>query len=38
MVTVIMLAIYMLHFAGFSTIDEDPAGIPVVDKSDSIRV
>jgi len=38
MVTVIMLAIYMLHSAGFSTIDEDPAGIPVVDKSDGIRV
>jgi len=38
MVTVIMLAIYMLHSAGFSTIDEDPAGISVVDKSDGIRV
>jgi len=37
-VTVIMLAIYMLHSAGFSTIDEDPAGIPVVDKSDGIHV
>jgi len=38
MVTVIMLAIYMLHSAGFSTIDEDPAGIPVIDKSDGICV
>jgi len=38
MVTVIMLAIYMLHSAGYSRIDEDPAGIPVVDKSDGIRV
>jgi len=38
MAIVIMLAIYMLHSAGFSTIDEDSAGILVVGKSDGIRV
>jgi len=28
----------MLYSAGFSRVDEDPAGIPVEDKSDGIRV
>jgi len=28
----------MLHSAGFARVDEDPAGIPVEDKSDGIRV
>jgi len=28
----------MLRSAGFATVDEDSAGIPVVDKSDGIRV
>jgi len=36
--TVIMLAIYMLHSAGFARVDEDTTGIPVVDKSDGICV